>query len=297
MGFLARRIAAALFLALLFGLAPAAPAPPPDDRGRPPPAGAARRIVTLSPALTELAYAAGAGSRIVGASAWSDYPEAAKGLPQVGDSSRLDAERILLLKPDLLLGWVSGNPAAEIARLERLGLPLYAVEPARLADVPRVLRAIGALAGTAADAERAAAAFEAGIAALGARYGGRPRVSVFYEIWDEPLLTVNRGHIISDVIRLCGGRNVFAGAPLLTPAVSWESLLAADPDVIIASLSSDNESAARKLRKLPSLRAAAQGRVYMIPADYIQRATPRILEGARRVCELLEAVRREGVKE
>jgi iron complex transport system substrate-binding protein len=297
MGFLARRIAAALFLALLFGLAPAAPAPPPDDRGRPPPAGAARRIVTLSPALTELAYAAGAGSRIVGASAWSDYPEAAKGLPQVGDSSRLDAERILLLKPDLLLGWVSGNPAAEIARLERLGLPLYAVEPARLADVPRVLRAIGALAGTAAEAERAAAAFEAGIAALGARYGGRPRVSVFYEIWDEPLLTVNRGHIISDVIRLCGGRNVFAGAPLLTPAVSWESLLAADPDVIIASLSSDNESAARKLRKLPSLRAAAQGRVYMIPADYIQRATPRILEGARRVCELLEAVRREGVKE
>lgn len=294
MGFLARRIPAALFLACLAGLAQGAA--PADDRGRAaPPTVPASRIVTLAPALTELAFAAGAGGRLVGVGAWSDYPDAAKALPQVGDSSRLDAERILLLKPDLLLAWLSGNPAAEIARLEGLGLAVYAVEPARLADVPRVLRAIGALAGTAAEAERAAARFEAEITALGARYGGRPRVSVFYEIWDEPLLTVNGGHIISDVIRLCGGRNVFADAPLLTPAVSWESLLAADPDVIIASLSTDNASAARKMRKVPSLRAAAQGRVYMIPADYIQRATPRILEGARRVCEVLEGVRSEAI--
>lgn len=284
---------AALLLAFLCALLPAAAAPPADDRGRAPPrSGTASRIVTLAPALTELAYAAGAGGKIVGVSAWSDYPEAAKRLPQVGDSSRLDAERILLLKPDLLLAWVSGNPAAEIARLEALGLPVYAVEPARLADVPRVLRAIGALAGTGADAERAAAEFEREIAALGARHGGGHPVSVFYEIWDEPLLTVNGEHIISDVIRLCGGRNVFADAPLLTPAVSWESLLAANPDVIFASVSADSEAAAGKLRKAPSLRAAARGRVYTVPADYIQRATPRILEGARRVCELLERARR-----
>lgn len=292
------RVPAVLLLTCLVGAAGiglAAAAPPPDDRGRAAPlAGAASRIVTLAPGLTELAFAAGAGAKLVGVSAWSDYPDAAKHLPQVGDSARLDAERILLLRPDLLLAWVSGNPAAEVARLEGLNLPVYAVEPARLADVPRVLRAIGALAGTGAEAERAAAEFEAEIAALGARYGGRRRLAVFYEIWDEPLLTVNGEHIISDVIRLCGGRNVFADAPLLTPAVSWEGLLAADPDVIIASVSSGSEAAARRLRKVPSLRAAARGRVFTVPADYIQRATPRILEGARRVCEALEAVRSEG---
>jgi iron complex transport system substrate-binding protein len=282
---------APLLALLLAGMAAAAPLA--DDRGRPLHLRApASRIVTLAPGLTELAFAAGAGGKLVGVSAWSDYPEAARRLPQVGDSSRLDAERILLLGPDLLLGWLSGNPAGEIARLERLGLPVFAVEPARLADVPRVLRVIGALAGTEAEAERAAAAFEAEVSALRARYGARPRVSVFYEIWDEPLLTVNGEHIISDVIRLCGGRNVFADAPLLTPAVSPESLLAADPDVIIASVSSGAHAAARRLRKLPSLRAAAGGRVFTVPADFIQRATPRIIEGARQVCEALEHARR-----
>ena len=265
-----------------------------DDRGRslalP---GPAVRIVTLAPNLTELAFAAGAGGKLVGVGAWSDYPEAARTLPQTGDAARLDAERILLLRPDLVLAWRSGNPAAELARLERLGLPVFVVEPARLGDVPRLLRVVGALAGTEADAERAASAFEAGVAALRARYGTRPRVAVFYEIWDEPLLTVNGGHIISDVIALCGGRNVFEGAPQLTPAVSRESLLAADPDVIIASVSAGGDAAARRLRRLPSLRAVAQGRIFTVPPDLIQRATPRILEGATQVCEALERSRRE----
>jgi iron complex transport system substrate-binding protein len=284
-------------LACVAGLALAGAAaggqPLADDRGRMMHlARPAQRIVTLAPGLTELAFAAGAGDRLAGVSAWSDYPEAARRLPRVGDAARLDAERILLLGPDLLLAWRSGNPAGEVARLERLGLPVFALEPARLADVPRVLRTIGALAGTEAAAERAAAGFEAEMEALRSRYGARPRVAVFYEIWDEPLLTVNREHIISDVIALCGGRNVFADAPLLTPAVSPESLLAADPDVIVASLSTDNAAAARKLRKVPSLRAAARGRVFVVPPDLIQRATPRIIEGARQVCEALEHARR-----
>lgn len=274
--------------------AAAGAAPIIDDRGFPVSLpGPAQRIVTLAPSLTELAFAAGAGGKLVGVGAYSDYPEAAQRLPEVGDASRLDAEGILLLKPDLLLGWRSGNPAGEIARLERLGLRVFVVEPARLADVPRVLRTIGELAGTRAEAERSAAAVEAEAAALRARYGTRPRLGVFYEIWDQPLLTVNGDHIISDVIGLCGGRNVFADAPLLTPAVSWESLLAADPDVIIASVSAGSDGAARRLRHVPSLRAAAQGRVFTVPPDLIQRATPRILEGARQVCEALESVRRE----
>ncbi len=274
------------------GAAPAADLA--DDRGRVLPlAGPAQRIVTLAPNLTELAFASGAGGKLVGAGAWSDYPEAARGLPTVGDAARLDAERILLLRPDLVLAWRSGNPAAEVARLERLGLPVFVVEPARLGDVPRLLRTIGALAGTQAEAERAAAAFEAEASALRARHASRPALGVFYEIWDQPLLTVNGEHLISDVIALCGGRNVFAGAGQLTPAVAWESLLAADPDVIIASVSSGGDAAAQMLRRVPSLRAAARGRVFIVPPDLIQRATPRILEGARMVCEALERARRE----
>jgi len=251
----------------------------------------ARRIVTLAPHLTELAYAAGAGERLIAVSRYSDFPPEAKKLPQIGDAARFDAERLLALKPDLLLGWKSGNPQGEIARLERLGLRVFVTEIERLPDIARVLRVVGTLAGSE-NGTRAAQNFASEIDALRNRYAALSPVRVFYEIWPRPLLTVNGAHIISDVIALCGGRNVFAHLPALTPSVSEEAVIAAAPDLVAGGDSASGarvfetrweNQAIQQLRRLP--------RRHVAPDD-IQRATPRIIYGARAVCAHLEEARR-----
>jgi len=281
-------------LSVLWGLAqPATAADLRDDRGIPhrgtPPA---QRIVALSPHLTELAFAAGAGARLVGVVRFSDFPMAARELPLVGDSARVDAERLLELKPDLVLGWLSGNPPSEIRKLENLGLPVFVTEPARLADISRVIRMIGLLAGTEHVAERVATEFSAGISALRQRYASDKPVRVFYEIWHRPLLTVNQTHYISDVIALCGGVNVFGALPVLTPAVSVEAVLAAAPQVVVGGGSAaDAHEFTNQWRSYPLVSVRAL-RLLHLPPDDIQRPTPRILSGAGALCRYLEQVRR-----
>ncbi|OGA23022.1 MAG: hypothetical protein A3I02_16730 [Betaproteobacteria bacterium RIFCSPLOWO2_02_FULL_67_26] len=263
-----------------------------DDRGKTVTlARPAQRIVALAPSLSELAFAAGAGGRLVGVARYSDYPPEARKIPQVGDAARVDFERVAALKPDLILAWRSGNSPSDVERLERLGYPAFVSEPARLADVPRVLRAVGALSGTAPEAGKAAAGFEREIAALRARHAKAAGVRVFYQIWHRPLLTVNGAHIISDVIWLCGGHNVFADVAQLTPNVSIEAVITAKPEVILGGGSAGGKkefaaqwrvTAIEPLRRLPA---------YYINPDHIQRQTPRIVEGARAVCAALEKVR------
>ncbi len=263
-----------------------------DDRGkivaltRP-----AQRIVAAAPHLTELAFAAGAGAQLVGVARFSDFPQAALGVTQVGDAARIDVERVIALEPDLILAWKSGNQAGDIERLERLGYAVFVSEPARLSDIPRLLRAIGTLAGNAPAAERAAAAFEQDLRSLRAQFGAAPKVRVFYEVWHRPLITVNGAHMISDVITLCGGENVFAAVPLLTPTVSLEAVAAARPEVILGG--SQAQGGAEFAREW---RAAAVGTLRELPAfhvdpDLIQRQTSRIVEGARAICAHLERVR------
>lgn len=252
----------------------------------------ARRIVSLAPHVTELAFAAGAGGRLVGVTAYSDYPAAAKHLPLLGDSGKVDVERILSLKPDLIIAWQSGNHMGDLAQLERLGLKVFVTEPRHLQDIPRLLRRIGELAGTPAEAEAAARDFERRRQALQLRFAGRRPVKVFYQIWDSPLMTVNGEHLINDVISLCGGRNVFAGVAALTPVVSPEAVLAAAPDAIIASGSLyQDERVWRTWRRFPSLVAVKRNHLFFVHPDLIQRHTPRILQGAQQLCEHLEMVR------
>ncbi len=264
-----------------------------DDRGRTvtvreKPA----RIAALSPHLAEIAFAAGAGAQVAAVVRYSDYPDAAKRIPQVGDASRLDLERILSIKPDLVLGWKSGNPAHDLERIERAGFPLFVSEPRRLADIARLVRTIGALAGTTAAAEAAAVAFERELQALRVRYSGRTPVRVFYEIWHRPLLTVNGEHLISDVLTLCGGRNVFESTPVLTPSVSLEAVLAARPDVILGGSSAMRPGELESEWRGAPVAALRELPVRYVPPDFIQRQTPRLVEGARVICRHLDEVRR-----
>jgi len=252
----------------------------------------ASRIVSLAPHLTELLYAAGAGSRLVGAVEFSDFPAAARALPQVGSDARIDLEAVLALRPDLVVAWPNAGSLRAVERLAQLGLPVFRSEPRELDDVARTLQRLGRLAGSQAQAESAAAAFRARAAALEKRYAAQRKVRVFYQIWDRPLLTVNGDHIISKVITLCGGENVFAGLPLLVPEVDREAVLRANPEAIVASGSNDAQPQWLEMwRQFPGLAAAARGQLYAVPADLIQRQTPRILDGAERLCGRLEAVR------
>jgi iron complex transport system substrate-binding protein len=266
-----------------------------DVRGKPLRlAGPATRIISIAPHLTEIAFAAGAGTKLVAVSAFSDHPPAAKQLPRVGDGARIDIERILTLKPDLVLAWKSGNQAGDIARLERLGIPVWVSEASRLGDIARLLRDVARLAGTVDAGERAAGAFERELRELRearnrghAPQGAQQPLRVFYEIWHQPLLTVNGAHIISDVIALCGGTNVFAHLPVLTPAVTMEAVMAARPHIVMGGGSAGGETAfVTRWRgvRLAGIPAAAAR--YVAP-DTIQRQSPRVIEGIRAICAAL----------
>jgi iron complex transport system substrate-binding protein len=255
--------------------------------------GAARlRIVSLAPNLTELAYAAGAGSTLVGTVEYSDYPAAARALPRVGDAWRVDPERVLQLRPDLVLAWSSGTPADTVARLESLGLRVVSIPTYRLADVGAALRTIGKIAGTAAIADAAAAKFDAGIGRLRAAHATAPTLEVFIEIDDEPLFTVNGRHVISEVVQLCGGRNVFADLPQLAPPVALEAVIARDPQVILSTDDTIADPGAL-WRRWTRLAAVRDGTIYSMPSDTLTRATPRLAEGAREVCAALDDARKK----
>ncbi|WP_244134640.1 cobalamin-binding protein [Burkholderia gladioli] len=268
-----------------------------DDVGRtvtlPAPA---RRVISVAPHATELLYAAGGGAAMVGAVSYSDYPEAARALPRVGDNRSLDLERIVALKPDLIVVWRHGNADRQTAQLAALGIPLYFSEPKRLDDVAVSLDKLGRLLGTREQADRAAADYRQRIAALRARYAARPPVTVFLQIWDRPLTTLNGAQIVSDVLTLCGGRNVFAALQQVAPTVSDEAVLAANPEAIVATAQGATASDASlpsldRWRRWPSLAAVARSNLFAVDGDWLTRPTPRLALGAEQVCRDLETAR------
>ena len=252
----------------------------------------ARRVVSLAPHATELLFAVGAGNAVVGADEYSDYPEAARQIARIGRAGALDVERILALKPDLVVAWGSGNTGGQVAQLQRFGLPVFISEPRGPETIATSLRRLGALTGHAAVGDREAADFAAGFARLRTTYAHRAPVSVFYQIWNEPLMTVNATHSIGAVISLCGGRNIFADLPTLAPTVNIEAVVHANPDVIIGSGADDTRPQwLDDWRRWPTLAAVRHGNLFDVPPNLVQRPTSRLLEGAQRVCAALEIAR------
>jgi len=251
----------------------------------------ARRIVSLSPHITENLFAIGAGERVVGTVEFSNYPEAAKRIPLVGGYEKLDLEAVAALRPDLVLAWESGNIASHVTKLKGIGLPVVVTEARHIEDVPADLERLGALTG-AGEARAVAAKFRERLAALRARYGERSKVRVFYQVWNQPLMTVGGGQIISDAIRLCGGENVFAALKPMAAAVTVEAVLAADPETIVASGMGDARPEwLDEWRRWPSLTAVARDNLFFVHPDHLQRHTPRILDGIERLCQHLETAR------
>lgn len=255
----------------------------------------AARIISLAPHITELLFAAGADGQVVATVEFSNFPDQARQLPRIGSYSAFDLERIVTLKPDLIVAWGSGNPPGQVAQLRRLGIPIFVSEPQRLEDIAPTLERLGTLAGTPETAHAAAAAFAVRHRQLAARHAGKRPVSVFYEIWNQPLMTIGGAHIISAAMAVCGGQNVFAHIGQPAAAIELEAVLRADPEAIIASgMDEARPEWLDEWRRWSQLRAVQQDNLFFVPPDLIQRHTPRILDGTERLCAALDTVRQRG---
>lgn len=263
---------------------------PADERA----SGFHERIVTLAPNLTELAFAVGAGDQIVGVSAWSDYPDAALDRPVVGDAFSIDQEQLALLQPDLLLVWESGTPAHAIDHLRQMGYQVVVIRTRGLNDISDALLRIGDLTGRRAAAERAADTFTQALDALRRRNSDAAPIDVFFQVSARPLYTVNREHYVSELIDICGGHNIFDDLDELAPAISVEAVVERDPDVMLATTDAGDEGFA-EWQRWPGIAANRYGNQFLLPADELARATPRLVAAGSAMCLALEQARKNRV--
>jgi iron complex transport system substrate-binding protein len=280
-------------LICVFSVAQAAAVSVKDDLGNaislPAPA---TRIVTLSPSVVEVTFAAGAGDRIVGTVEYSDYPPAAQQIPRVGGHSKINLEAVVAAKPDLVIAWESGNSPSAIEKIRQLGIPVYMSQPHKMTDIPGEIERIGMLTATEPVAKKSANDFRKRYQALVAKYSNRPPVTVFYQVWQNPLITIGGQQIMSDAITLCRGENIFASLKPLAPRVSFEAVIAANPEAIITSgMADQTPELLDAWKKWPDLTATRRNNFFFIQSDLMNRSGPRILDGTQRLCEALQTAR------
>jgi iron complex transport system substrate-binding protein len=254
----------------------------------------AQRIVSLAPHITELLFAAGAGTQVVGVSEFSDYPAAAQSLPKVARATRIDLERLLALRPDLVVAWTSQAHRQSLARLEQLGLSVFLSEPRTFEDIATHIEALGVLAGTSTHAQTSAASFRAQLAALRqAQSSSAPLLRVFYQIESRPWMTLNGTHWVSQALSLCGAQNIFADARVIAPIVDAEAILANPPQVIIFAPTDQSAHTWQNewRRRLPQLPAVRDARWITVDANTLHRPSPRILPATQALCRALDPVR------
>lgn len=248
----------------------------------------AQRVISLAPDLTELLFAAGAGDKVVGVMRGSDYPPAAQKIMIVANYHEIDLERILALHPDLIVVWSVGSIPHH---LQQLNIPIYFTHPRHLLDIPKTLRDLGCLMGTSRHANKVAQQFEGDYQYLKNQYTDKAKISLFYQVWPQPLMTITEASWINEVISLCGGKNIFAHLAGIAPSVSREAVLREDPAIFFASNAQDDWQ--RAWRAWPQLQAVKKNHLFSFSPDLIERAGPRILLGAKEMCESIAKVRNE----
>jgi iron complex transport system substrate-binding protein len=251
----------------------------------------ATRIVTLSPHLTELVFAAGAGEQLIATVEYSNYPESARDLPRVGDAYRLDSERIVALRPDLVIAWESGNPKPAIDQLRSFGLPVWVVEIRDPVEIAVSLDAIGLATGHQDAAGRESAAFRQRLEKLSEDYQNAEPLDYFYQVGEKPLFTINGEQLISKGLRLCGGNNVFGQEPGIAFQVGYEAVIVANPDALFAPSFEGDEDPLAAWRDWPAMKAVRRDALFLLPADAVSRATPRFLLALELACKLMDGLR------
>lgn len=251
-----------------------------------------QRIVSLMPHATELLFEVGAGDKVVGAVQYSDYPEEAKNIPRVGGYSALNIEAIVALQPDILIAWPEGNRNRELDRLKALGLPILVSDPREFSDIENALSVYGKITGNDLQAQKARLAFQKKLSFLRDNYSQQEKVSVFYQVWNAPLMTQNGNTFISRAIEVCGGINIFADLPMTNPQVSIESILVQDPQVIVASgMGQARPEWLDDWRQYTALQAVKKNQLFHILPELFQRPTSRFLMGTEQLCEAMQKAR------
>ena len=253
-----------------------------------------RRIVSLAPNVTEILFSLGLDEEIVGVSTHCNYPEKAKSKPRVGSYISLDFEKILSLKPDLVIATGAGNTKDMVERLAQWGFPTYVIFPRNLDGV---LGSIGHL-GKVVDQEEEATAIIQEMKKRKQRVieltRGLPRPRVFLEIGEAPIVTVGKGSFADDLIRLAGGENVAGQEKQMYPRWGMEEILRRSPEVILVSSMNpegDYQRVLQEWTRWKVIPAVKEGRVYLIDSDLIDRPSPRIIEGLEEIARLLHPER------
>ncbi len=256
---------------------------------------AAHRIISLAPHITELVFAAGAGQRLVGVSEYSDFPPEAKKIASVGNVFALDLERILALKPDLIIIWGTGNAKTLVKTLRDNQLTVYESEPHDFEEIASSIERIAILSGTEIEGKKAAQAFRQRLQNLKGRVSDQEKqkpITVFHEMIKSPLMTINQHHFISKMISLCGGRNVFAELKDLSATITSEAVLIANPEFIFAS-GTDTQALAKEWSRFPSLTAVKKNNFYTVNGDWLHRAGPRVLDATATLCTQIKTARQK----
>lgn len=252
----------------------------------------AERIIALAPHIVENVYSAGAGAQLVASVNYANYPPEAESLPKVGGYNKFNIESIAALQPDVIFVWESGTPKPFIDKIKQLGIPVYLDEPSTLEEIADSIRNIGRLTGNDEVANQAADKHLSDLAVLKQTQTHKKLVKVFYQVWDDPLYTINGKQVISSVLRLCGGTNIYADESIKAPIISLESLIERNPEVIMTG--STHESTDKSLdrwKKWPNMTAVKHKNLFVVNADIVSRHTVRLIQGAASICQKLDIAR------
>jgi iron complex transport system substrate-binding protein len=252
--------------------------------------GRPSRIVSLAPSITECLFALGADEEVVGVTRFSNYPPRVASRPKVGTYVNVNAERVIGLRPDLVIAIRDGNPRAVVERLAAVGIPVYVVDPRNLEDLFEMVKDLGALLQRQDEAAKLLAELSERLRWIRARVAGRGRPRVLLQVGIDPLVSVSRGTLQDHLIDLAGGHNIATAAPVLYPALSIESVLEARPEVILVSSmvgETDATLELQKWRRWKALPAVGNDRLFVINGDLIDRPSPRVLAGLEEMARLI----------
>lgn len=262
-----------------------------------------QRIITLAPHLSELVDSAGGSDRLVGVSAFSNFPESVKQLPVTSDARSIDLEKMKSLRPDLIIYWRGGTSESQIQSIKKIfnkDVQFIAVEPKKLSDIATDIETIGKALGTDLIAKKNADALRIKITELRNNENNqnkqknisKRKVRVFYQVWAQPLMTLNKDHIISDIIQMCGGEQLFANEKVLVPTVSREAVIKANPEIIFTAVDSAKMASDWSTwTSFPQLAATKNKAFVDLDGDIISRPSPRIMQGAQKICAEINQLR------
>jgi len=243
-----------------------------------------KRLVVLAPNLVELIYSLGAGDQIVATTDHADYPAPARAIPRVGNYAAISLEKVVALQPDLVLVWDTGTPAADIKKMQQLGLKVRHFQTKKLDDIASQLLQLGDLVQQSVKARQLATAFLQQLQSLRQQYQAQQPVTVFYELWDNPLSTVSQDAWPQQHLQLCGAKNIFEHATAAYPQVGLEQVIAANPALIIQPISENEPRALVQWQRWPELMAAKNNQIIHVDSDLLHRATLRTLDGVATLC-------------